>query len=83
MIGFSLEFKRWYFVLRGPKGRVYLATGFAKRMPVFAKGRSVSLHDIINDDDVKYGTYRCDQRIVPWEGDETDEELLRQLKEIR
>ena len=34
MIGFSLEFKRWYFVLRGPKGRVYLATGFAKRMPV-------------------------------------------------
>ena len=34
MIGFSLEFKRWYFVLRGPRGRVYLATGFAKRMPV-------------------------------------------------
>ena len=34
MIGFSLEFKRWYFVLRGPKGRVYLATGFARRMPV-------------------------------------------------
>ena len=34
MIGFSLEFKRWYFVLRGPKGRVYLATGFAKHMPV-------------------------------------------------
>jgi hypothetical protein len=34
MIGFSIEFKRWYFVLRGPKGRVYLATGFAKRMPV-------------------------------------------------
>jgi len=34
MIGFSIEFKRWYFVLCGPKGRVYLATGFAKRMPV-------------------------------------------------
>jgi hypothetical protein len=34
MIGFSIEFKRWYFVLRGPKGRVYLATGFAERMPV-------------------------------------------------
>lgn len=34
MIGFSIEFKRWYFVLRGPRGRVYLATGFAKRMPV-------------------------------------------------
>ena len=34
MIGFSIEFKRWYFVLRGPKGRVYLVIGFAKRMPV-------------------------------------------------
>jgi hypothetical protein len=34
MIGFSIEFKHWYFVLRGPKGRIYLATGFAKRMPV-------------------------------------------------
>ena len=34
MIGFSIEFKRWYFVLRGPRGRVYLASGFAKRMPV-------------------------------------------------
>ncbi len=30
MIGFSLEFKRWYFVLRGPRGRIYLATGFMK-----------------------------------------------------
>ena len=34
MIGFSIEFKKFYFVLRGPKDRVYLATGFAKRMPV-------------------------------------------------
>ena len=83
MIGFSLEFKRYYFVLRGPKGRVYLATGFAKLMPVFANGRSVSLHDIINDDDVKYGTYRCRINIGTGPGDETDEELLHQLKNIR
>jgi hypothetical protein len=34
MIGFSIEFKKWYVVLRGPRGRVYLATGFAKRMPI-------------------------------------------------
>ncbi len=59
MIGFSIEFKRWYFVLRGPRGRVYLATGFAKNMPVFVDNRSVSLHDLI-DDDISYGTYRCD-----------------------
>ena len=59
MIGFSIEFKRWYFVLRGPRGRVYLATGFAKNMPVFVDNRSVSLHDPI-DDDISYGTYRCD-----------------------
>jgi hypothetical protein len=30
MIGLSIEFKRWYVVLRGPKGRIYLATGFTK-----------------------------------------------------
>jgi hypothetical protein len=59
MIGFSIEFKRWYFVLRGPKGRVYLATGFAKHIPVFVNSRSVNLHDLI-DDEVSYGTYRCD-----------------------
>lgn len=35
MIGFSIEFKRWYITLRGPRGRVYLCTGFAKRIPVF------------------------------------------------
>ena len=59
MIGFSIEFKRWYFVLRGPRGRVYLATGFAKRMPVMTPTGTHSLHDLI-DDEVKYGTYRCD-----------------------
>jgi hypothetical protein len=60
MIGFSIEFKRWYFVLRGPRGRVYLATGFAKRMPVMTPTDTYSLHDLIDDDEVKYGTYRCD-----------------------
>ena len=35
MIGFSIEFKRWYITLRGPKGRVYLCTGFANHIPVF------------------------------------------------
>jgi hypothetical protein len=35
MIGFSFEFKRWYVVVRGPKGTVYSAFGFAKQMPVF------------------------------------------------
>ena len=34
MIGFSIEFKRWYVIVRGPKGRMYLAIGFAKRMPI-------------------------------------------------
>ncbi len=67
MIGFSIEFKRWYFVIRGPKGRVYLATGFAKRMPVITLT----------------GAYTLNQCIGTWPGDETDEELLQQLKGIR
>ena len=67
MIGFSIEFKRWYFVIRGPKGRVYLATGFAKRMPVITLT----------------GDYILEQCIGTWPGDETDEELLQQLKDIR
>ena len=33
--GFSIEFKPWYITIRGPKGRVYLATGFSKHVPVF------------------------------------------------
>lgn len=80
MIGFSIEFKRWYFVLRGPRGRVYLATGFAKRMPVMTPNGTYSMHDLI-DDDVKYGTYRCD--LAAWPGHETDQELLDMLKDIR
>jgi hypothetical protein len=67
MIGFSIEFKRWYVVLRGPKSRIYLATGFAKRMPVFTPT----------------GTYTIDQCFSEWDDDSTDEELLQQLKNIR
>jgi hypothetical protein len=46
---------------------VYLATGFAKRMPVITLT----------------GAYMLDQCIGTWPGDETDEELLQQLKDIR
>lgn len=46
MIGFSIEFKRWYVVLRGPRGRVYLATGFAKRMPVMTSMGTYTLDEL-------------------------------------
>jgi hypothetical protein len=49
MIGFSIEFKRWYFVLRGPKGRVYLATGFAKRMPVITPAGTYDMEQYIEE----------------------------------
>jgi len=49
MIGFSLEFKRWYFVLRGPKGRVYLATGFAKRMPVMTPVGTIDIDQLLDE----------------------------------
>lgn len=35
MIGFSIEFKKWYIVLRGPRNRMYCAFGFSKRLPYF------------------------------------------------
>jgi hypothetical protein len=37
MIGFIIEFRPWYFVFRGPRGRIYLAFGFAKRLPKLSK----------------------------------------------
>lgn len=49
MIGFSLEFKRWYVVVRGPKGRVYSAFGFAKKMPVFTPTKTMTLQEYIDD----------------------------------
>ena len=49
MIGFSLEFKRWYLVVRGPKGRVYSAFGFAKQMPVFTPTKTMTLQEYMED----------------------------------
>lgn len=51
MIGFSIEFKRWYLVLRGPKGRVYSAVGFAKQMPVFTPTHSMTLDEYLDERD--------------------------------
>ena len=56
MIGFSIEFKRWYVIVRGPKGRTYLAICFAKQIPPVTS----PLNDLTYDDEIKYGTYRCD-----------------------
>ena len=49
MIGVSLEFKRWYLVVRGPKGRVYSAFGFAKQMPVFTPTKTITLQEYMED----------------------------------
>lgn len=72
MIGFSIEFKRWYIIVRGPKGRIYLATGFAKRMPVVTPTGTYNIGDT-------YSAILADE----WREDDTDEELLDQLKSIR
>jgi hypothetical protein len=55
MIGFSIEFKRWYITVRGPMGRVYLCTGFAKRLPVFISPRQSMLFDEYIEDNDEYG----------------------------
>ena len=49
MIGFSLEFTRWYVVVRGPKGTVYSAFGFAKQMPVFTPVKTMTLQECIDE----------------------------------
>ena len=51
MIGLSIEFKRWYLVLRGPRGQVYTAFGFAKQMPVFTSTHTMTLQEYIDDYD--------------------------------
>jgi hypothetical protein len=86
MIGFSLEFKRWYLVLRGPKGRVYSAVGFAKQMPVFTPTHTMTLQEYMDDYhrfdtciDDSFSAILADE----WREDETDEDLLDQLKSIR
>jgi len=48
MIGFSIEFKRWYIIVRGPMGRVYLCTGFTKCLPVFT---SPQQYVVLDDDE--------------------------------
>ena len=55
MIGFSIEFKRWYITVRGPMGRVYLCTGFAKHLPVFISPHQAMLFDEGIEDDEEYG----------------------------
>ena len=54
MIGFSLEFKKFYVLVRGPKGRVYSAFGFAKQMPVFTPTKTITLQEYMEDDDDAY-----------------------------
>ena len=51
MIGINIEFKRWYLVIRGPKGRVYSAFGFAQQMPVFLPTRTTTLDQYLADRD--------------------------------
>jgi hypothetical protein len=76
MIGFSIEFKKWYVVLRGPRGKVYLATGFAKRIPIFTPVGTYSINRYLDD---SYSAILADE----WGDEEDDQELLDQLKNIR
>jgi hypothetical protein len=76
MIGISIEFKRWYVVIRGPKGRVYSAFGFAKQMPVFLLTHTTSFDQFLDD---SFSAILADE----WREEETDEELFDDLKSIR
>jgi hypothetical protein len=76
MIGFSLEFKRWYVIVRGPRGRTYLAFGFAKHLPVITPTGTYNVNDYIDD---SHSAILADD----WNEDETDEDLLDQLKSTR
>ena len=49
MIGFTIEFKRWFLVIRGPKGRVYSAFGFTNQMPVFTPQKTMTLQEYLDD----------------------------------
>ncbi len=59
MIGFSIEFKKWYVVLRGPKGRIYTALGFAKRMPVFTSTGTYTIDELETWQTDGTERYRC------------------------
>lgn len=54
MLGFSIEFKRWYIVLRGPRGRVYLATGFAKQLPFYVSPTQAAAFDVSSREAVAF-----------------------------
>lgn len=73
MIGFSIEFKRWYFVLRGPKGRVYLATGFAKRMPVITPTGTYTIDESLSTIDDSFSAILADGWIDDVEDDEYED----------
>lgn len=81
MIGFSIEFKRWYVILRGPKGRIYLAVGFAEEMPVFTSTGTLSISDLDRLIDDSESAILSDS--LDWDDSETDEQLLNDLKDIR
>ena len=66
MIGFSIEFKRWYLVIRGPKGRVYSAFGFAKQMPVILPDRTMTWDEYLKDRDDQI-VFKVDgQEVMRW-----------------
>jgi hypothetical protein len=66
MIGFSIEFKRWYLVIRGPKGRVYSAFGFAKQMPVMLSNRTITLDEYLKDRDDQIVFKTNGKEIMRW-----------------
>jgi hypothetical protein len=69
MIGINIEFKRWYLVIRGPKGRVYSAFGFAKEMPVFLPTRTTTLDQYLDD---SFSAILADE----WRKDEDDDDEI-------
>ena len=70
MLGFSIEFKKFYIVLRGPRGRVYLATGFAKQLPFYVSPTQAAAFDTAADD--THSAILADE----WrEDDDEDEEI--------
>ena len=75
MIGFSIEFKRWYITLRGPRGRVYLCTGFAKRLPVFISPAQAYAFDQAIDD--THSAIIAEEWIDDVEDDEYEEADLK------
>jgi len=74
MIGFSIEFKRWYIVIRGPKGRIYLATGFAERMPLFTPTGTLTIDDLLNVEGEELDDSNCSILADEWREEEEEED---------